>query len=143
MVSEPVVSSSPWCRRGPPVSELVVSSIPWCRRGPPDRRGVRGARGPSWSVVVSVVSVVESTCLILVCLRFVQDRGATSLLFGGSKRPFPCGEPIRRGRGRSSTRAGAIACHVPCSDSAGPAGNNKQIEIRPGVRSKSLNSGPK
>ncbi len=48
------------------VSEPVVSSIPWCRRGPSDRRGVRGACGPSWSVVVSVV---ESKCLNLILYR--------------------------------------------------------------------------
>jgi hypothetical protein len=80
MVSEPVVSSIPWCRRGPPVSEPVVSSIPWCRRGPPDRRGVRGARGPSWSVVVSVVSVVESNCLNLVFYKVcARSRGHVPL----------------------------------------------------------------
>ena len=82
MVSEPVVSSIPWCRRGPPVSEPVVSSIPWCRRGPPDRRGVRGARGPSWSVVVSVVSVVESNCLNLVFYKVcARSRGHVPLVF--------------------------------------------------------------
>ena len=83
MVSEPVVSSIPWCRRGPPVSEPVVSSIPWCRRGPPDRRGVRGARGPSWSVVVSVVSVVESKCFNLVFSKVcARSRGHVPLVLG-------------------------------------------------------------
>ena len=102
------------------VSEPVVSSIPWCRRGPPDRRGVRGARGPSWSVVVSVVSVVESNCLNLVCSKVcARSRGHVPLvrpehLFIRPDHVPGANEAIARGCGVILVFASSLKIFIGC-----------------------------